>query len=163
MNKKLMVLIIILFGFFYLTNFSYSRVNFGIIGAIKNKGEKLTDKVEKKREELSISMPYSPAQNSLPNIPSNPTSADGATDQLVTVDLSWSGGDPDAGDTVTYDLYFGTSPNPPLVSENQTTTTYDPGTLSYSNTYHWKVVAKDNNGAFTSGPVWIFETLNRSK
>ncbi len=50
--------------------------------------------------------------------------------------LGWTSGDPDAGDTVTYDVYFGTSDNPPLVSNDQSATTYDPGTLSYSTHYY---------------------------
>lgn len=42
------------------------------------------------------------------------------------------------GDTVTYDVYFGTSSPPPLVSSAQAAATYDPGTLSYSTTYYWR-------------------------
>lgn len=45
--------------------------------------------------------------------------------------LSWTGGDPDAANTVAYDVYFGTDMNPPLIVENQPGTTYDPGTLDY--------------------------------
>ena len=152
MNKKLLVSITILLGFFYFTDFSYSRFNIGIIGAIKNKGNELSNKVEKKREEILT-------LNNPPNIPSNPIPANGATDQSVNVDLSWTGGDPDIGDTVTYNIYFGTSTNLSLVSGDQTITTYDPGTLFFSNSYYWKVVAKDNHGVSTSGPVWRFETL----
>ena len=155
MNKKIVLSITILLGFFYLIDFGYARLNFGIIGAIKNKGDELTEKVEKKREEVSTS-----TQNNPPNIPSNPTPEDGATEQSINVDISWTGGDPDIGDTVSYDVYFGTSTNPPLISGDQTTTTYDPGTLSSSNSHYWKVVAKDNNGASTSGSVWRFEIPN---
>ena len=151
MNKKLMVLMTILLGFFCLMDFGYTKVNFGVIEAIKNKRNELIDEVEKKKEEIS-------ALNNPPNIPSNPSPANGATEQSVNVDLFWTGSDSDAGDTLTYDLYFGSSANPPLLSGNQSTTTYDPGTLSKSSTYYWKVVAKDNNGAFTFGPVWRFET-----
>ena len=128
MYKKTIISITVLLGFFYATYLGYARVNFGIIGAIKNKGDELIDKVEKKREKTATK------HNNSPNIPSNPTPADGATGQSLNVDLSWIGGDPDTKDTVTYDIYFGTSTNPTLVSDDQTTTTFDPGTLFDNNT-----------------------------
>jgi len=99
-----------------------------------------------------------PPPNQPPYTPYNPSPSNHATGVSIYVDLSWSGGDPDAGDTVTYDVYFGGSSSPPLVSSGQSATTYDPGTLSYSTTYYWKIVAKDNHGASTAGPVWDFTT-----
>lgn len=97
--------------------------------------------------------------NHPPNTPSNPSQTDAATGQSVTVDLSWTGGDPDTGDTVTYDVYFGTNSAPDqLVSNDQTGTTYDPGTLSDDTHYYWKIIATDNHGASTESPVWNFTT-----
>jgi len=96
--------------------------------------------------------------NHPPNMPSNPTPASGATDQSVEVDLSWSGGDPDPGDTVTYDVYFGTTSPPPIVESNHPDTTYDPGTLDYDTTYYWYIVARDDQGLETTGPEWHFTT-----
>jgi hypothetical protein len=96
--------------------------------------------------------------NNPPYTPSNPSPSNHATGVSIYADLSWSGGDPDVGDTVTYDVYFGVSSSPPLVSSGQSASTYDPGTLSYSTTYYWKIVAKDNHGASTVGPVWDFTT-----
>ena len=96
-------------------------------------------------------------QNNPPYTPSNPTPSNGATDQSIDVDLSWTGGDPD-GDPVTYDVYFGTSSSPPLVSSGQPSTTYDPGVLDYYTVYYWKIVAEDSFGAQTQGPVWNFTT-----
>ena len=72
--------------------------------------------------------------------------------------LSWSCSDPD-GDPLTYDVYFGTTSNPPLVGSNQSNTNYDPGQLDNNTTYYWKIVAKDNQGGFTTGPVWSFSTV----
>jgi len=95
--------------------------------------------------------------NNPPNTPSNPSPADGATSVDTGANLSWTGGDPDVGDTVTYDVYFGTTNPPPIVSTNQIGTTYDPS-LSYSTTYYWQIVAEDNNGASTDGPIWSFTT-----
>jgi hypothetical protein len=94
-----------------------------------------------------------------PYTPGNPTPSDGATGIATSTDLSWTGGDPDTGDTVTYDVYFGTS-NPPttLLCNDTSSTTCDPGTLSYDTPYYWYVVATDNHGAATTGSTWDFTT-----
>jgi hypothetical protein len=96
--------------------------------------------------------------NNPPYQPANPNPVDGATDIDVNSDLSWTGGDPDPGDTVTYDVYFGTTSSPPLVINNQSTTTYDPGTMTHEETYYWQIIAWDNHGSSTSGPLWNFIT-----
>jgi hypothetical protein len=96
--------------------------------------------------------------NTPPYEPSSPSPPDQLEDQSVYTDISWQGGDPDPGDTVTYDVYFGTSTSPPLVSSNQSETTYDPGVLSIFTMYWWKIVARDNHGETTEGPLWRFRT-----
>lgn len=55
-----------------------------------------------------------------------------------------------------YDIYFGTSSTPSLVT-NTTTTSYNPGYLSPSTTYYWKVVPKNSNGS-ASATTWSFTT-----
>lgn len=97
-----------------------------------------------------------------PNQPSAPNPADGATNIPLTADLSWTGGDPNQGDIVTYDVYFGTSSNPPMVANNHSGTTYNPGVLAYITTYHWKIIAWDNHGASTVGSIWSFTTKANS-
>jgi hypothetical protein len=97
--------------------------------------------------------------NNPPYEPSNPVPGDGATNVDVTVGLSWTGGDPD-GDTVTYDVYFGTTSSPPKVAANQSLTTYDPGTLEYTTTYYWKIISWDSHGVSTEGSIWQFTTRN---
>ena len=92
-----------------------------------------------------------------PNTPSNPDPTDGATGVDINKDLSWTGG---PGSTITYDVYFGTATDPPLVVPGQSGTTYDPGTMNYETTYYWKIVAWDSQGNSAVGPIWHFTTLN---
>ena len=99
--------------------------------------------------------------NDPPNTPSSPNPANGTTGVSVNDDLSWTGGDPN-GDPVTYDVYFGTTSPPPLVSSGQSNTTYNSGTMNYNTHYYWKIVAWDNHGASTSGSIWDFTTENRA-
>jgi hypothetical protein len=96
--------------------------------------------------------------NHPPYVPSNPNPAEGSTNVSVTTDLNWTGGDPDPGDTVTYDVYFGTMSPPTIIIHNQTATSYTPGSLQYHRTYFWRIVAWDDHGASTAGPIWNFTT-----
>jgi hypothetical protein len=96
--------------------------------------------------------------NQPPYVPSSPSPANGSTGVSVNADLGWTGGDPDVGDTVTYDVYFGTSSSPPIVIHNQSSLSYNLGTLAYYTVYYWKIVAWDNHGASTAGPRWQFRT-----
>lgn len=94
-----------------------------------------------------------------PNIPSNPNPANHATWVEINTNISWTGGDPDIGDTLVYDVYFGTSTNPPLISVHQYATTFNPGTMNYLTTYYWKIVSIDRYSATTTGPIWNFTTV----
>jgi hypothetical protein len=58
-----------------------------------------------------------------------------------------------------YDVYFGTSASPPLVSTNQAGTTYTP-TLAGGTLYYWKVVAKNSIGSATGCSTWSFTTAS---
>ena len=97
--------------------------------------------------------------NHPPNTPSNPNPTNGASNVDINADLSWTGGDPDSCDTVTYDVYFGTTSPPPKVVGNQSDTSYNPGTMNYNTHYYWKIVAWDNHGASTTGLIWEFTTV----
>jgi hypothetical protein len=96
-----------------------------------------------------------PPINNAPNTPSSPSPSDGATGRSTGTDLSWTGGDPD-GDTVTYDIYFGTTLT--LVKNDHTSTSYNLPTLDYETTYQWQIIAEDEHGATATGPVWDFTT-----
>jgi hypothetical protein len=98
--------------------------------------------------------------NNPPNIPSNPSPQNNSNNVAIDSDLSWTGGDPDPGDTVTYDIYLGTTNPPSLVSLGYPSTLYDPGTLNYSTTYYWKIIAWDDRGASAPGPLWDFTTTS---
>jgi hypothetical protein len=97
-----------------------------------------------------------------PYQPSFPNPSNGAIDVSLTADLCWNGGDPNPEDNITYDVYFGTSSTPPMVINNQSGKTYDPGSLEYSTKYYWKIVAWDDYGASTAGFLWSFTTKTNS-
>jgi hypothetical protein len=95
--------------------------------------------------------------NQAPNSPSNPTPSDGATISAgSSVTLRWSCSDPNASDTVRYNILFGTS-NPPttILASGIPDKIYDLG-IPGPGTYYWKIVATDNGGLSTSGAVWQF-------
>ena len=96
-------------------------------------------------------------ENQPPYLPTNPEPEDGASDVDIDIVLNWTGGDPD-GNPVTYDVYFGTTSPPSKMISNHTEETYNLGTLNYSTTYYWKIVAWDVIGAQSEGPIWEFTT-----
>ena len=96
--------------------------------------------------------------NNPPYIPSHPVPDNGDTNVSITTDLGWSGGDPDPDDIVRYDVYFGTTSPPLLVSSNHSTSTYDPGILANDTTYYWRIISWDTHNASTEGVVWHFST-----
>jgi hypothetical protein len=104
---------------------------------------------------------YVTAVNNQP--PDQPYSPEPSTDSIEVAldqDLSWTGGDPDSGDTVTYDVYFEAGDITPdqLLCDDTILTTCDPGTLEAGTTYYWQVTAFDNHGLSTDGVVWNFTT-----
>ncbi|MCX6666362.1 MAG: DUF2341 domain-containing protein [Euryarchaeota archaeon] len=105
---------------------------------------------------INVSTPNPPYT---PNTPNPPNTATGVN---IDADIFWTGGDPDPDDTVTYDVYFGsTYPPTAKVSSNQTANIYTPGLMSYNTTYYWNVIAWDNHGLSTTGPIWMFTTQPR--
>jgi len=97
------------------------------------------------------------------------TPYDGETDVDINVELNWIGGDLDHGDTVIYDVYFGTSSSPPFKEKigpfpgNQTSIAYAIESLNYDIKYYWKIVAWDSHGASAEGPIWNFTTIATKK
>lgn len=97
--------------------------------------------------------------NTPPDSPTRPIPDSGATDRDTGITLSWTGSDPDENDTLTYDVYLGTSANPPLVDSGLDKAAFHPGNLGFSTLYRWRVVAHDKHGYTTSSPIWVFRTI----
>ena len=69
--------------------------------------------------------------------------------------LTWSAG---MGVPSGYDVYFGTTPNPPLVSSAQVTTSFVTDTLLWNTKYYWKVVPLNSFGAAIGCTEYQFNT-----
>ena len=99
--------------------------------------------------------------NSPPNVPINPEPSNGANAIPINgVVLKWQGGDPDYYSVVSYDVLVGESSDSLFtVSTNQPDSTYPITLLRYGKKYYWKIIAKDDYGNTSEGPIWNFETL----
>lgn len=98
--------------------------------------------------------------NHPPSSPNSPTPANSEIDLPLMLSLMWRCSDVDR-DTLTYDVFFGTSTTPPLVKSKSTGTSYRLPALEFGTTYYWKIISYDNQGGTTSGPIWSFTTKNR--
>ncbi|MCK9212399.1 MAG: fibronectin type III domain-containing protein [Ignavibacteriaceae bacterium] len=108
------------------------------------------------------SNPTQPTNNA-PSTPSNPIPIDGTTEVSRSPVLSWTCSDPDAGDSVKYDLYLA-SVNPPntLTASSWIYPNYSLTGLDTNRTYYWRVTAKDSRGASSVGPIWRFTTTTQN-
>jgi hypothetical protein len=133
---------------------------------------------ERKWNSTTENQPFVPLP---PNQPVNLLPLNGATAQPTTITLQWEGG-PWAHK---YDIYFGTSSNPPLLVANASTfqsgaqtgeplletgspddgvkETYKIQTpLQPNTTYFWRVVSKTVANQTANGPTWSFTTQSSS-
>jgi len=104
---------------------------------------------------------YYSQNNTPPNASIISSPADNSRDKSRTTDIRWTyGGDLDGDDSAnaTYDVYFGSSTPPPLVSSGQTATSYDTGNMNYNTPYYWMIITYDNNSIGTAGSIWSFTT-----
>lgn len=81
-----------------------------------------------------------------------PNPANNATEIDINADLGWAAG---IGSS-SHNVCFGTD-NPPAFINNQTTTTFEPGTLEFNTTYYWRI-DEINGSTITEGDLWNFTT-----
>ena len=97
-------------------------------------------------------------ENLPPNTPSNPNPNNGETWVKTDVTLSWDGGDPNGG-TVYYDIFLDTESPPGVYVEDITQTQYTlTNYLDELTVYYWQIVAEDQYGEISYGPIWSFTT-----
>jgi len=101
----------------------------------------------------NITVTYTTASTP-PTCASLSSPANGATNTSLTQTITWAATSGATG----YDVYFGTSPTPPLVSSNQAGTTYNPGTLTAGTTYYHQIIPRNANGPATGCSTWSFTT-----
>jgi len=84
--------------------------------------------------------------------------SDNGTVNAGDVNLSWTGGDSDTTDTLTYDLFFGETTDPTSLEIGLTDENFDVNVVTGS-TYYWRVDTTDDSGIKTIGQIWSF-TVN---
>ncbi|UYZ59616.1 beta-sandwich domain-containing protein [Hymenobacter latericus] len=98
--------------------------------------------------------------NQRPNAPTKPFPGNTATNQDVNLKLKWKATDPDAGDSLRYDvvLYQSNSSQQQALLTNSRDTTVQVTGLKFSTTYFWQVTVRDKAGETVRGDVWTFTT-----
>jgi hypothetical protein len=93
--------------------------------------------------------------------PSNPSPPDQAQGVPLDAVLEWTGEGAQVcglGEILYYSLYFGTTPNPPLVLQQAAWPGMDPGDLQPGTQYYWRVFASQYGYNPHLGPLWSFRT-----
>jgi len=102
--------------------------------------------------------PLDPTGNRPPAVPKYPSPADSSIRTNEGLVLSWHSYDPDSGDTAYFDIFIGAASPPSLFQAGWTDTTFQPTNVACSTEYYWRVIAYDNHGDSTVGPIWQFQT-----
>jgi hypothetical protein len=102
---------------------------------------------------------FTTEENLPPNKASDPFPEDGAIGVPVTANVSWTGSDPNIGEPLTYDVYFGVTNPPTKKISNITGEEYNPpGDLDLLVDYYWYIVTWDSQGEKAVGDLWTFST-----
>jgi hypothetical protein len=89
----------------------------------------------------------------LPACATAPSPADASSGVSTAPTLTWGA----AVGASSYDVYFGTAPNPPLAA-NVPTAAYTTAALAYGTAYYWRVVPKNTCGTASGCHEWSFTT-----
>jgi internalin A len=105
-----------------------------------------------------------PDINQPPATPSNPSPGIGEIGVSRTPNFSWSCSDADS-DTLYYSLRLKidsqiTQADNVAGSFTDTSFDYSQDTLDFNTKYFWQIVAEDNDGNSTTGPIWDFTTIS---
>ncbi len=114
----------------------------------------VSDGIDSTWEEIDIQVEY---YNNPPNLPASPSPLNNEYNQPIELALTWICEDSE-DDELTFDVYFGTDADPPLIEENWHYDHYNLEDLAYFALYYWQIVATDEHGNTTEGPVWSFRT-----
>jgi hypothetical protein len=85
-----------------------------------------------------------------------PNPINSQTNVSMNTTMTWLAG---SGAT-SHNVYFGTT-NPPAFIQNQTATTYAPGTLTPGTTYYWQIDEINGSGTVT-GDTWVFTVADQA-
>ena len=108
-----------------------------------------------------MSLKIDDLSNHKPNKPSSGSPLNKLNNVPINTIVEWEGGDPDPEDTITYTINLSSDPRP-LYIDISTSNSYSPAILDYATTYFWQIVAEDNHGAITEGPIWQFTTIQNN-
>ena len=104
---------------------------------------------------------YEPFTPLPPDAPVSPSPANNSVIQGTSATLTWEGG----FWAWKYDIFFGTTPNPPLLASNVNTgfpgptlETFTLPPLDPGTTYFWRIVGRTEANLTASSPVWSFTT-----
>ncbi len=105
-------------------------------------------------------IPPPPPENHNPTVPViNAGPADNSTNNASPVTFGWDASTDSDGDDVVYDIYLGTDQSAlPVLSADQTGTSYTSTQLELEVLYYFKIVAKDGLGGTAESEIREFTT-----
>ncbi len=107
----------------------------------------------------SLNWTFKTEANLPPNKASDPFPSNESENIPTSITLRWNGSDPNYGDPLKYDFYFGPSSDPNLWYDNRTVNyTKPPYNLVENETYYWKINTWDRDGLKSKGDLWWFNT-----